>query len=227
MMECEFQARSEAKIKWAVKAYCEWRTMCLDHDDCEAEIMYADLDDTGSLTKQNLELALCRFIVEVRKSSEDADYRGRTLYQMACALQNHLKKNRIDWKIVHGDEFSNFNRVLDKVMQERSSLSIGTVRCQAEVISLEFENKLWSGNILGEQTPDQLRSTVLYLLGVNCALRAGDEHYGLRRQGGCTPSQLSFECNSLGVRCCVYCEDNVTKTNRGGIRDMRKERKIV
>ena len=74
----------------------------------------------------------------------------------------------------------------------------------------------------GGDTPDKLRSTVLYILGVNCALRAGDEHYALRRPGGCTPSQLSFECNGLGVRCLVYKEDTVTKTNRGGIRDMKK-----
>ena len=81
--------------------------------------------------------------------------------------------------------------------------------------------------MLGEDSPDKLRSTVLYLLGVNCALRAGDEHYALRRPGGCTSSQLSFEENSLGVRCVVYKEDTVTKTNRGGLRDMKKERKVV
>ena len=62
---------------------------------------------------------------------------------------------------------------------------------------------------------------------VNCALRAGDEHYSRRRPGGCVGSQFSFETNSLGVRCLVYREDNVTKTNRGGLRDMKKERKIV
>ena len=52
------------------------------------------------------------------------------------------------------------------------------------MISLEFENKLWETNVLGEDTLDKLRSTVLYLLGVNCTLRAGDEHYALRRPGG-------------------------------------------
>ena len=86
---------------------------------------------------------------------------------------------------------------------------------------------MWSQNILGEDTADKLRSTVLYLLGVNCALHAGDEHYALRHPGGCTNSQLNFEENSLGVKCLVYREDTVTKTNRGGIRDMKKERKIV
>ena len=92
---------------------------------------------------------------------------------------------------------------------------------------MEIESKMWETNVLGEDTPDKLRDTVLYLLGVNCALRAGDEHYNLRRPGGCTSSQLSFELNEFGIRCLVYREDSVTKTNKGGLRDMKKERKIV
>ena len=227
MMELLYEARSEAKIRWAVKAFKDWRLVKLEKEDYEHQIVFTDLDDLSSLMKENLEYCLCRFIVEVRKVKEDEDYPGRTLYQMACALQNHLKKNKINWKLVHGSEFCNFNRVLDKVMQEHAALSIGTVRRQAQVISIEFEEKLWNQNVLGEDTPDKLRSTVLYLLGVNCALRVGDEHYALRRLGGCTSSQLSFEQNSMGVRCLVYREDSVTKTNRGGLRDMKKERKIV
>ena len=112
-------------------------------------------------------------------------------------------------------------------VQERAASAIGTVKRRVEVISMEFENKLWDDGILGEENPEKLRSTVLFLLGINCALRAGDEHYVLRRPGGCIPSQFSFEENSLGIRCLVYREDNITKTNRGGLHDMKKERKIV
>ena len=70
---------------------------------------------------------------------------------------------------------------------------------------------------------------ILYynLIGVNCALRAGDEHYCLRQTGGCVSSQFSFEINSEGLRCLVYHEDSITKTNQGGLRDLKKERKIV
>ena len=96
---------------------------------------------------------------------------------------------------MHCEGFTDFNRVLDAVMQERAVQCIGTIKCQAEVISIEFENYLF---------PDKLRSTVLFILGVNCALRAGDEHYTLRCPGGCIPSQLSFEKNSIGTKCLVY-----------------------
>ena len=229
MMSVTFEVRSEAKMRWAVKAYRDWRNIKVDNEECEREILFSDLDEVETLNKDDFEMAMCRFIVEVKKSKEDQDYPGRTLYQLAVAIQNYLKQHNVNWKLVHsnGLEFRKFNRVLDKVMQERASMSIGTVKKQAQVISLDFENTLWNTNVLGEDSADKLRSTVLYILGVNCALRAGDEHYALRRPGGLTSSQLSFECNSLGVRCLVYREDTVTKTNRGGLRDMKKERKIV
>ena len=72
-----------------------------------------------------------------------------------------------------------------------------TVR-QAEMISLEVEDKLWRDGVIGEQTPEQLRNTVLFLIGVNCGLRAGDEHHNLRRDGIEKPSQFSFHCNDKG-----------------------------
>ena len=49
----------------------------------------------------------------------------------------------------------------------------------------------------------------------------------MRRHGGCNTSQFSFECNSTGLRCLVYREDSITKTNKGGLADMKKERKVV
>ena len=95
MMEVRFQSRSEAKIRWAVKAYNDWRDAKLDEEDCPVEILRSDLRDTFTLNKDDFEFALCMFIVEVKKSNEDADYPGRTLYQMACAIQSFLKKKSL------------------------------------------------------------------------------------------------------------------------------------
>ena len=66
-MELTFQNHTEAKIKWAVHTYCDWRNDKLDGDDCPEEVVYGDIIDTGSLMKENFEFALCRFIVEVKK----------------------------------------------------------------------------------------------------------------------------------------------------------------
>ena len=92
MMQLTFQQHTEAKIKWAVRCYNDWRTMRLDQEECDQEIIDADIEDIDKLSKENFEFALCRFVCEVRKVNSDEDYPGRTLYQMVCALQNQLKK---------------------------------------------------------------------------------------------------------------------------------------
>ena len=227
MMELNFQQRTEAKIKWAVRCYNEWREMRLEEPNCDLRILESDINNLRAVSQDDFEFSLIRFICEVKKTRCEGDYPWNTLYQLVCALQNHLRKQEIAWKLVHGDQFQKFNRELDMVMQERAVMALGTVRKQAQVISLDYENQLWMKGVLGEDHPDKLRNTVLYLLGVNLALRAGDEHYALRRPGECVGSQLSFELNDLGVKCLVYREDNITKTNRGGLKDMKKERKIV
>ena len=41
------------------------------------------------------------------------------------------------------------------------------VKKQAEVITYDFENELWSKNLLGESNPDKLRDTVMFLIDIN------------------------------------------------------------
>ena len=38
-------------------------------------------------------------------------------------------------------------------------------------------------SLLGEQNPDQLRAAILFLIGINCGIRTGHEHYCLRHDG--------------------------------------------
>ena len=146
---------------------------------------------------------------------------------MVAAIQKHLNVNKIKWKLSDTTEFDNLNVVLDNVMKERAALNIGMVPKQAEIITYEFEERMWQKGILGENYPDTLRNTVLFLLGINCYLRAVDEHYHLRRSMPNKPSQISIESDSNGVKCVVYREDTVTKTHDGGLKDMKAERKVV
>ena len=101
------------------------------------------------------------------------------------------------------------------------------VKRQGQVINAEIENKLWESGCLDEDTPDKVRCTLLFLIGLNVGLRAGDEYYDLRRDMPNLPSQLQFERSDRAVRCLVYREDTTTKTNDGGLNHMRKERKVV
>ena len=159
-----------------------------------------------------------------RKKGEGL-FPGKTLYQMVAAIQKHLNVNKIQWKLV--DDCEDLKTVLDNVMQERAKLNIGMVPKQAELISYEFEEKMWGKGILGEDKPETLRNTVLFLLGLNCCLRAVEEHYYLRRDMPDMMSQLQIDYDENGVKSLVYREDCVTKTHDGGLNDMHNERKVV
>ena len=111
-------------------------------------------------------------------------------------------------------------------MKECARDNIGMVKKQAEVITFDFQDMLWHKGILGEESPNQLGARVLFLISINCGLRAGDEHYDLTCEGLDKPSQFSFKRNDSGVRCLVYQEDTITKTNGGGLDSLRKERKV-
>ena len=106
-------------------------------------------------------------------------------------------------------------------------MNIGIKKKQAKFIPHKLENKLWEEGVLGEDCPDRLRDTVLFLLGTHCMLRASDEHYQLCRPTPVEPSQLMFELSESGQRCLVYREDTISKTHDGGLKDMRSDRKEV
>ena len=198
LKEIKLKKRTHSKINWAVNAYNEWHDAKLN--SCYEEVVFhVNLSDLDNLTKENLEGSMCFFISEVVKSKGDGLYPGKTLYEMCIAMQKYLQINKINWKLVEGDDFQDLGIVLDNVMKEHASLHVGTVTKQADLITFDYENKLWDRGILGEDCPDRLRNTVLFLSGIHLALRASDEHYNLRRD---TPagleSQLSFERNSMG-----------------------------
>ena len=159
-----------------------------------------DLRKLDNFMKCDLEHTLSCFIPEVTKSKGEGPFPSKTLYEMIVSIQKYLTVRNLRWKLVEGDDFFTLRTVLDNVMQERSAMNIGTVVKKANLITYKFEEKLWKRGVLGEYCPDRLRNTVLYLLGVNLALRAGDEHYQLRRSSKDKPSQFSFERNENGVR---------------------------
>ena len=210
-----------------MRAFSEWRKNKLESRDNFDPIIYeTDLERCDSLTKANLCYSLCCFIPEITKLKDGSLYPGCTLYQMIIAIQRYLSENGLNWKLIEGCEFSSVKTVLDNVMKERARDNIGTVKRQANVVTYDYEEMLWKKDILGEQNPDQLRQTVMFLIGINCGLRAGDEHQDLRRDGIDKPSQFSFQRNCKGVHCLVYTEDTVTKTNDGGLASMKKDRKV-
>ena len=155
---------------WGVRTYQQWRNNRLSDVSLYNQCVFdANLDDLKSITKPNLEQALCMFIAEVTKVSGEV-YPGTTLYQLSVSIQRFLNERGLASKLVDGPDFKQFHTVLDNVMKERAKANIGMVKRKAELIPMSFENKLWERGVLGEDTPERLRNTVLFLLGINCSL---------------------------------------------------------
>ncbi len=95
----------------------------------------------------------------------------------------------------------------------------------AEPITLEDEETLWGIHVLGEESPDQLRDTVLFLIGLTFALRGGKEHRALRAPG--FDPQIVMKKNEKGVRYLEYSEDFHSKINQGGIGDRKHQPKVI
>ena len=81
---------------------------------------------------------------------------------MIVSIQKYLNENHLGWKLLDDPDFLEVKTVLDNLMKERAAFNIGVTKRQAEVITYSHEEKLWSDGILSEQTPNQLRDTVLF-----------------------------------------------------------------
>ena len=224
----KLKKRTFSKMQWSVRAYNDWRAQkLLDVGNFDQKIYEADLTKLEFLTKSNLCYALCRFMAEVTKVKDSKDYPGKTLYEMLTSIQKFLHQNRVMWKLLDDVEFMDLKVVLDNIMKERTVQNIGMTVKQASYIPYSVEEDMWKKGILGEDTPDKLRETVLFLVGINIGLRACNERYALWRDSDDRASQLSFERSENGKCCLVYREDTISKTNDGGLKSLKKDRKVV
>ena len=76
--------------------------------------------------------------------------------------------------------FRSVRNTLDNVMKERTAEGVGG-RPERDPILEEHEQVLWEKGTLGEDSPDKLRQTVFFLIGVRFGLRGLKEQYDLRR----------------------------------------------
>ena len=148
------------------------------------------------------------------------------MYQIIIAIQSYLNANKIPWKLIDDPEFIEVRTVLKNIMMERTEMNLGVNSRSADLITVEMENDLWERGYLGDDTPDKLRTTVYFVLGINCYLRSIQDHYNLHCWAPDEESQIKFE-RVNGKRCFVYREDTVSKTHDGRLSDMRNDWKEV
>ena len=182
----------------------------------EDYIVHADLlSGIGRFNRRDLCDSLCLFIDEVM-CADEKDFLPNTIKDLIYNIQMHLRKRRIPWRLYDPVHFMDLRNAVDNIMKERTAKGLAKKK-QAEIISFAVEELLWEKCVLGDSNPLQLLWTMVFLLGLCCALRCGKEHWNLRRPG--FSSQFEIVNDENGVEVLRYREDPLQKSNQGGLND--------
>ena len=215
MSHSNFAPKSKKKMKWAVNMYCDWRVSRLQKVKVPDEIFRGNLDDLYNVGHSDLCYALCCFISEVKKVDK-TEYPPNTLKEIIVMIQMFLHEQGVYWKLLDPQchMFASLHNVVDNLMKERTAQGLGN-KISSSIISLAMEGKLFWGGILGEDMPEKLLKTLIYMMGLHLALRRGVKHTHLRRPGfNC---QITVNVDDKNRERLVYVEDPLQKTNQGGI----------
>ena len=175
----KFSSETMKKVNWVHRMYYNWRAYI--NNSPHLENIECDIEDINSLTRYDLKQAVCKFITEVKRLDGE-DYPARTMYDydIVICLQFWLESNGVLWKLISDEDFSDVKFTLDNIMKRRYEDGVGQKVRKADIVDLSEEEVLWSLGLLGTHNPEVLLNTLVYLIGLHCALWAGKEHRVLR-----------------------------------------------
>ncbi|XP_021345205.1 uncharacterized protein LOC110445118 [Mizuhopecten yessoensis] len=205
-------ASTMSKVKWAVNTFKEWQ----DNRNRIAKNMDISpiLVNLEEMTKDELNFSISKV--------DGSDYPSETMYSFVICIQLYLDTLDKRYKFLTDEGFLQIRNTLDNIMKEKSKNNVGGPKKQALPISEEEEDVMWSKHVLGDDTPEKLINTMVYLIGLNFALRGGQEHRNLRRGDR---SQFCVGENEQG-RYLAYTED-ISKNNQGGLKHRKVSNKCL
>lgn len=213
---------TKKKARWAIKVFEDWQ---LQRNGCAMDDVSVDMIPGHFLTMspERMRSALGFFILEVRKKNGDY-YPSDTLYELIISLQIYLHIYGCYLKFLDDPYFVSLRNGLDNRMKFLASQGYYCCRQKAEAIDAEDEMDMWEKGILGDSNPQQLLETVLYMLGVHFALRAGKEHRALRL-GDRSQFMVRFD-KGANLFYLEYTEDT-SKNNQGGLKHRKIQNKVA
>lgn len=123
-----------------------------------------------------LDYLLSKFVIEVKKSDSNT-YPPNTLYSICCGLLRYVRERRPEVNFFRDSWVSQDSRWRN---EETKITWPWSCFKQAEPLSVEEENSLWEQGLLGAHSPQTLLDAMLFLCGMNFALRSGQEHRSLQ-----------------------------------------------
>ena len=205
--------------QWAVKIWNEWKysRQCATSTEIPPSL--------EQINNNELNHWLSKFIMEVRKQ-DGSCYNSGTLYSICSSIQRYIRENRLlsrnneTLDIYKDQKFALFRCTFDSVLKDQHSKGVGAVKKQAEVITFDLEEELWSHGVLGDSDPRKLLDTLVFLLGLNFALRSGKEHRSLR------PDMIELIEKEDEPSYLQYIESG-SKNNPGGLNERKLRNKSV
>ena len=119
-----FSEETLKKITWFHGMYSQWRIF--HNNKTQSEVITCDLDDHETITVDNLNIGVCRFITEVHKMN-GCQFPAKTLYEIVKCIQFHLESIGLMWKLLNDECFSDIKYMLDNIMKEHAACNVGVL----------------------------------------------------------------------------------------------------
>ena len=187
------------------------------------KVVSVEVPPLSQLDKQGLKYWLSPFVMEVR-TKKGEKYAPNSLHHILCEVMRHLRQNcgMPDIDFFKDPEFANLKSSLDAEMKKIQASGKGSIKKQAEPLSLEEEELLWEKKLLGDHSPEALLNTIVFMNGLYFALRSGNEHRDLRHN----PCQIQlFE--PPGERAYLRYTEDTSKNRPGGLKGHKIKPKVV
>ncbi len=182
--------------------------------------MPTPLDSMGI---SDLIYSLICFVHEVHKV-DGLNYHSEIVYSLVIMIQTFLATKGKEFKFLKDPHFKVVKNSLDNHMKSLAKEGFVQPHNQAVPISVNEENSLWEQGVLGDDTPEKLVNTLMYLIGIHFALHGGDEHKALK-VGLFAQIKLMYD-EEQDVKYLQY-QPTQLKNNQGGIKDMWHKPKVV
>ena len=142
------------------------------------KIVNANLEFVGGFAENDLCYSLSRFVRDVRKLN-GSEFPPNTVQKLVIMIQMFLHETGLMGKLLDEVAFCTLWNAIDNTMKEYHVLGLG-VRKYSDIISLQSEEKMFNLGLLGDEGPMQLLRTMIYMIGLHCTLRGGEEHTKLQ-----------------------------------------------
>ena len=210
---------TQRKVKWVMGIfnswYGQWRARLTD----ELKV----LKEMSEWTNNEINYVLKYFFCEINKV-DGTPYPPRTLKEICACIQHHFNYSlHRSISLFKDNDFCELRQVLDAVMKKGAKEGLIKPKKQAQVISMEAEDKLWMNGTFGDDTPEKLLRTLIYLLGLHLSLRASQEHRDLEYG---EHSQLALNETKAGEKILIYTE-RMSKNKQFGLRTCNAEPKVT